>query len=170
MAYIRGSIYGCYTEQRWACARAVASSRPTPALKTKCKPAERTVRTRARTKAERVLSHGPCREARGWGGRARSSDEKTHAGAHKKQERAAVKVRVTRVCDDRPFGACRTGEAMGFVRKKDGHSGPTGRCVFGTWGRLKGARAKAQTWWLGGVGWSLSRPLPGPCPDELDDG
>ena len=58
--------------------------------KKKISPVERTARTRARSKGECVLSHGPCREARGWGGRARSGDGKNqHRSTREAGERGS---------------------------------------------------------------------------------
>ena len=77
------SVYTCVrlrlllSVQPGLAAGALAPSRPTLARVEHTNPDDRTTRTRARTKAERVLSHGPCREARRWGGRARSGDGKT---------------------------------------------------------------------------------------------
>ena len=102
-------------------------------------PDDRTTRTRARTKAERVLSHGPCREARRWGGRARSGDGKTQRRSTREAgQRGSEGESRARTFDEEDIRDRVTGEGMGCGRESDFVPGSPGRGGFDKWGRLVG--------------------------------
>ena len=129
-----------------ACPCALALSSPTPALKKKMNPVERTARTqRSRTRSVSFALRRAQKHVGGVGARE-AATRKPDENPPEKHKRGAVKVRVARACDEEDFRDCVTGEGLGCVRQDNLVSGSPGRGGFGKWGYIDGRRTKAQRW------------------------
>ena len=86
-------------------------------------------------------------------GAREAATEKPNAGAHEKQERGALRVRVARACDEEDFRDRVTGEGMGCGREDNLVLGSPGRGGFGKWGRLFGDVSVRRQMVSGWVSW-----------------
>jgi len=79
--------------------------------------------------------------------------ENPNAGAHEKQDRGVVRVRVARACDEEDIRDRVTGEIMGCGRESDFVPGSPGRGGFGIRRRLMGGVCVRRQMVSGWVSW-----------------